>query len=102
MTKDELLQQLTDKAGADGLTKDEIELMKILMADERDTEALEADIDDRKRKRIGDWVRWALGGLGLGAITWATMYYEENSIVSGTRGRVLGKVVDKAINRRKD
>lgn len=61
---------------------------------------LEQVEEDRKKRRIMDWVKWAVGGICLGGVTWATMYYEENSIATGTKGRLLGKIVDKTINRR--
>lgn len=99
MTSNELLQSLIDKAGKDGLSSDELQLLKIL-AEERHKDAeLEADIQEKKCQRLAEWSRWLIGGIGIGIITWATMYYEENGVVTGTKSKILGRIVDKTINR---
>ncbi len=74
----------------------ELELLRI----EAEKQSQEQRLEAEKQKTILDTVKWAVGGLGIGLVAWATMYYEENSIVTGSRGRLLGKVVDKAIGRR--
>lgn len=100
MTKDELLQKLIDAAAGDGLQEDEVEVMKLLLEDKQKSAELEETKTDNKKRRIGDWVRWAVGGAAGGLLAWMTFYYEDNSFVSGSRGKVLGKLVDKAIFRK--
>lgn len=100
MTQDELLQKLIDNAAGDGLAEDEVQVMKLLLEDKQKSAELEETKSDNKKRRIGDWIRWGIGGLAGGLLAWTTFYYEDNGFVSGSRGKVLGKLVDKAIFRK--
>lgn len=100
MTESELLQKLVDNAAGDGLAENEVQVMGLLLEDRRKTAELEETKNDNKKRRIGDWVRWGIGGLAGGLLAWTTFYYEDNGFVSGSRGKVLSKIVDKAIFRK--
>lgn len=100
ISKEDLLKAILERGVAGELAKEDSHALQALLEDQQKAQELEEVKSDNKKRRIADWVKWAVGGLAGGALAWATFYYEDNSFVSGSRGKILGKIVDKAIFRK--
>ena len=100
ISKEALLKAILERGIAGELAKEDSNALQALLEDQQKSEELQEVKDDNRKRRIADWIRWGVGGLAGGALAWITFYYEDNSFVSGSRGKVLSKIVDKAIFRK--